>query len=143
MVEGGGVAGAGNLAVITSSEFARSEIMLVTILTALLTSGFATGTALYLARNRMKREFQLQFQAETIVRKLLSHDDWALRSFTTIKHHIGGFADDQLRQLLVQAGAIRFIAQGKEMWGLYERTHHSLDGKEGFEKFLRPDAEDI
>lgn len=114
--------------------------MLETVITAIITSLLATGSALFLARQKMEREYRLQFRSETIIRKLLSHEQWALRSFDVIKHHIGGFEDDALRQLLVQAGALRFEAKGKEMWGLFERTQHSLEGKEGYEAYLRPDA---
>lgn len=116
--------------------------MLTTILTALLTSLITTGGALYLAQARTKREFQLQFAAETVIRKLLMHKRWTLRSFEQVKHHLGGFDDNELRRLLVQAGALRFEAGGKEMWGLYERTMHALDRDGGYVDLLdRGDVE--
>jgi hypothetical protein len=31
---------------------------------------------------------------------------WRLRSFDVIKFHLGGFEDDDLRKMLVKAGAI-------------------------------------
>lgn len=114
--------------------------MLETIVIAAATSLLATVSALFLAKQRMEREFRLQFQSETIIRKLLKHPQWALRSFDTIKHHIGGFEDEELRRTLVQSGALRFYVQEKEMWGLFERTQHALDGKTGYEQHLRPDA---
>jgi len=86
----------------------------------------------------MQQDFRLQFQAETVIRKLLMNEKWALRSFDVIKHHIGGFEDDELRQLLVRAGAVRFAPKGMEMWGLYERTQHALEGTQGYEKALEP-----
>ena len=113
--------------------------MLVTIVTALVTSILATGGALLLARQRMRREFQLQFNAEAVIRKLLLHERWALRSFGQIQHHLGGFDDDELRRLLVQAGALRFDAGGREMWGLFERTSHALDHPQGYKALLNAD----
>jgi hypothetical protein len=118
----------------------EGDSMLQTIIVAAITSLLATLGALLLAKQRMEREFRLQFQAETIIRKLLQHPQWALRSFDTIKHHVGGFDDDELRRTLVQAGALRFYAQDTEMWGLFERTQQALDGVSGYEKHLRPDA---
>ena len=107
-----------------------------TIVTAAVTALLTSGGALLLARQRIRQEFRLQFQAETVIRKLLMNEAWALRSFDIIKHHIGGFEDDELRQLLVRAGAVRFHAKGKEMWGLYDRTHHALGGTDGYEPQL-------
>ena len=112
--------------------------MLTTIITALVTSLLGTAGALLIARQRMRREFQLQFSAEAVIRKLLLHKQWALRSFGQIKHHLGGFSDDELRRLLVQAGALRFDAGGKEMWGLLERTSHALDRRDGYQALLNP-----
>jgi hypothetical protein len=44
-----------------------------------------------------------------------------------IKVHLGGFADDELRKILVRAGAVRFEAKsGSELWGLLERNHDLL-----------------
>lgn len=115
--------------------------MLTTIITAFATSLLGTAGALLIARQRMRREFQLQFSAEAVIRKLLLHKRWALRSFSQIKHHLGGFSDDELRRLLVQAGALRFDAGGKEMWGLFERTSHALDHRDGYQTLLN--AEDV
>jgi hypothetical protein len=113
-----------------------SLTMLTTITTALLTSLLTTAGALLLARQRMRREFQLQFNAEAVIRKLLLHERWALRSFDQIKHHLGGFDDNELRRLLVQAGALRFGVGGREMWGLFERTSHALDHPQGYKALL-------
>jgi hypothetical protein len=40
----------------------------------------------------------------------------------------GGFSDDDLRQLLVRAGALRFEgSNGDELWGLRERNQDRLN----------------
>jgi len=46
--------------------------------------------------------------AEEAVRELLNHPEWWQRSFKAIKDKVGGFEDDELRKLLVRAGAARF-----------------------------------
>jgi hypothetical protein len=40
-----------------------------------------------------------------------------------IRHHIGGFEANELRKLLVRAGAVRFMAaDGTELWALASRV---------------------
>jgi hypothetical protein len=76
---------------------------------------------------RLRREFQLEFAAETAARALLDDPRWKLRTFDTIKRHLGGFEDDELRKLLVRAGAIRFRGpEGEELWGLLDRNKDAL-----------------
>jgi hypothetical protein len=120
------------------AEAPKTAVPWQTILTAAVTALLTSAGAYLLARQRISHEFRLQFRAETVIRKLLMNDEWELRSFKVIKHHIGGFEDDELRQLLVRSGAVRFTAKGEEMWGLFERTSHSLEGTVGYETFLKP-----
>jgi hypothetical protein len=47
------------------------------------------------------------FMAERVARDLLSYPKANYRTFRIMRHHIGGFGDDELRQILVRAGAIR------------------------------------
>jgi len=55
--------------------------------------------------------------AEEAIRSLLLHPDWEVRSFAAIKRRVGGFDDDELRQLLVRAGVLSFQGEaGKELW---------------------------
>jgi hypothetical protein len=63
------------------------------------------------------------FQAERVARELMMDSEWRWRSFDVIKHHLGGFEDDELRKILVRAGAIRTKSEdGKEVWGLLDRV---------------------
>ena len=81
---------------------------------------------------RFKREFALEFRAETLLRRLLSDPRWRLRTFKTIRHHVAGFEDDDLRRTLIRAGAVRFQDDsGAEIWGLLERTSDLLDKEIG------------
>ena len=89
-----------------------------------LIGGAATGVLTYMAT---VLKFQLDnktfFQAESVARKLMMDSTWRWRTFDIIKHHLGGFKDDELRQILVRAGAIRTSAKdGTEVWGLLDRV---------------------
>jgi len=76
-----------------------------------------------------RRQYQLEFAAERVARELLTHEAWGLRSFKVIAHHLGGFDCDELRKVLVRAGAIRFKSKGgKELWGLLDRNLERLGG---------------
>ena len=72
---------------------------------------------------KLQKEYQLQDSAERVTRSLLSDSTWRLRSFKVIRHHLGGFEDDELRKILVRCGAIRFMSKsGIELWGLLNRN---------------------
>ncbi len=108
------------------------------------------------ATDRLRREFQLEFASEHAARALLEDQRWVQRSFDVIKHHLGGFEDEELRKLLVRAGAIRFTSRsGTELWGLLNRNRDVLgkaevddllpcftnDGDEAEAVIFRPGAE--
>ena len=98
-----------------------------TIAVAMATSLVTTAGGYFLAHHRLMHELRLQFRTEALLRKLLKHHKWELRSFEAIQHHVGGFEENELRQSLVRAGAVRFYRDGKEMWGLLERTWQGLE----------------
>ena len=79
-----------------------------TIGIAFVTSALTTASGYLLTRQKLTQEMRLQFQTEALLRKLLKHQAWELRSFDAIKHHVGGFGDDELRQLLVGRGRFAF-----------------------------------
>jgi len=75
------------------------------------------------ANRQIERQYRLEFAAERVVNRLLTHSKWRLRTFEVIQHHLGGFEENELRKILVRAGAIRYNSKsGKELWGLLERT---------------------
>jgi hypothetical protein len=99
----------------------------VSIITALITGLLQA----YIAERRSRLDFRLEFTAETVARRLFTHNpDWKLRSFDVIKCHLGGFKDDELRKLLVRSGAIRTYAtysrKTLEVWGLLENNYDKL-----------------
>jgi hypothetical protein len=95
----------------------------VALAVALLTS---LGT-FWLQRERLRTELRTQFMAEAAIVQLLEDTRWR-RSFAAIQHRIDGFGDDELRQLLVRAGAVRFRNEaGEELWGLRRRNIKDVD----------------
>jgi hypothetical protein len=96
---------------------------IVALLVAMVTS-VATSR-----REQRKIHFELrtEFMAEAALTELLRHPRWELRSFEAIRSRVGGFTDDELRQLLVRAGALRFEGpHGEELWGLRDRNERRL-----------------
>ena len=76
---------------------------------------------------RLKQELKTEFMAEKVANDLLSDQRWQKRSFEEIKKRLGGFADDDLRKILVRSGAVRFEKQGGgELWGLISRNIDDL-----------------
>lgn len=94
---------------------------------SLVTAAVTAVVTVVLAERKLRRDFRLEFAAERIAHAMLMDDTWRLRSFATIKHHLGGFEDNALRQILVRAGAIRFESDaGDELWGLLDRNRDRL-----------------
>jgi hypothetical protein len=80
-----------------------------------------------LAEQKARLDNKVLYAAEDVAYALMRHSKWRLRSWNVIKVHLGGFADDELRKILVRAGAIRFEAKsGSELWGLLDRNRDLL-----------------
>jgi len=74
-------------------------------------------------RAALQAEFGTEESAEAAIKHFLDIQDLPYRSFPMIQHHIGGFGSNDLRQLLVRSGAVRFMAQdGTEMWALWKNV---------------------
>jgi len=74
-------------------------------------------------RARLEADFATEISAEGAIRHLLQLTELPYRSFPMIRHHIGGFEANELRKLLVRAGAVRFMAaDGTELWALRDRV---------------------
>lgn len=70
----------------------------------------------------LKQQYKTDFMAEETARHFLSHKSYTDRSFETLSKNLGGFTDDELRKILVRAGAIRtFRDDGTEWWRLLSR----------------------
>jgi hypothetical protein len=102
--------------------------MLATLITSAITAFVTALFTLLVQERKMRRDFRLEFMAEQAARELLSVEKWNLRSFDAIKLRLGGFEDNDLRKMLVRAGAVRFLGKsGEELWGLTNRNKHLLN----------------
>ena len=101
--------------------------MLTTIITSAITATF-TGLVTFANQERkLKTELRTEFMAEEAAKALLETEQWQKRSFEEIQKRLGGFGDDELRKILVRAGAVRFEGKGeKELWGLISRNKDAL-----------------
>jgi hypothetical protein len=75
--------------------------ILVALIAALVSIGLAVVSAYATTRSQVKeleRQFLLEYKAERVVRQLLDHPKWRLRTFTAIKYHVAGFEDNELRR---------------------------------------------
>jgi hypothetical protein len=79
----------------------------------------------------LQQQHKVEFMAEETARHFLSHKSFTDRSFETLKNHLGGFGDDELRKILVRAGAIRvYRDDGTEWWRLLSRMDEFIERKQ-------------
>ena len=115
-----------------------------TTLSALLGALVGGGISWMLNRQQFANQLKLsreqhrtEFMAEETARALLGHKSFTDRSFETLKGHLGGFEEDELRKILVRAGAMRvYRDDGSEWWRLVSRMDEFIERKE-LEKIAR------
>ena len=79
----------------------------------------------------LQEQHKVEYMAEETARHFLGHKSFTDRSFDTLRMHLGGFTDDDLRKILVRAGAIRvFRDDGSEWWRLLSRMDEYIERKE-------------
>ena len=79
----------------------------------------------------LQEQHKVEFMAEETARHFLGHKAFTDRSFDTLRSHLGGFADDELRKILVRAGAIRvYRDDGTEWWRLLSRMDEFIERKD-------------
>jgi hypothetical protein len=79
----------------------------------------------------LQETHKVEFMAEETARHFLGHKSFTDRSFDTLRNHLGGFTDDELRKILVRAGAIRvFREDGSEWWRLLSRMDEYIERKQ-------------
>ena len=80
----------------------------------------------------LTQQYKTDFMAEKTARHFLSHKSYTDRSFETLSKNLGGFTDDELRKILVRAGAIRtFRDDGTEWWRLLSRMDEYIAKRQG------------
>ena len=78
----------------------------------------------------VRQENKTDFMAEETARHFLNHQGYTDRSFETLQKHLGGFDEEELRKILVRAGAIReYRADGSEWWRLLSRMSEYIEKK--------------
>ena len=120
------------------------EAALSSTLSALLGALVGGGISYMLNRQQFRNQLRIlqeqhkvEFMAEETARHFLSHKSFTDRSFETLRNHLGGFGDDELRKILVRAGAIRvFREDGSEWWRLLSRMDEYIERK-ALEKMTR------
>ena len=79
----------------------------------------------------LQEQHKVEFMAEETARHFLGHKSFTDRSFETLRNHLGGFGDDELRKILVRAGAIRvYRDDGSEWWRLLSRMEEFIERKQ-------------
>ncbi|MCF7223818.1 hypothetical protein [Marilutibacter chinensis] len=88
----------------------------------------------WLQKDRSSTDFRIALEAiktehmaETAAKHFLSHQGYTDRSFELISKRLGGFEENELRRVLVRAGAIRYIRKdGTEFWRLLSREPEAI-----------------
>src|SRR4051812_48878574 len=109
-----------------------------TALSALAGAPVGGGMSWLLNRQQFANQMQLareqhrtEFMAEETARAFLSHKGFTDRSFETLQKHLGGFEDNELRKILVRAGAMRvYRDDGSEWWRLLSRMDEFIERKD-------------
>ena len=85
-----------------------------------------------------------EHMAETTALYYLNHKGYTDRSFELLKKRLGGFEDDELRKILVRAGAVRYIREdGSEFWRLLSRIEEAAEKRKAKESNLGKGNEDL
>jgi hypothetical protein len=102
---------------VTSGLFALAGVLVGGLFSWWLQKG-RTAADLAIALEAVKTEHM----AEKTAQYYLSHKGYRDRSFELLSKRLGGFEDNELRKILVRAGAVRYSrADGTEWWRLLSR----------------------
>lgn len=103
-----------------------SVVMMIAGAGSLATSLIIAAASITLFARRARRDLTLEFAAEGAAKAILTDRTLRYRTFRSLKYHLSGFSDDELRRILIRAGAIRLVAGGQEVWGLLSRNRQYL-----------------
>jgi len=85
-----------------------------------------------------------EHMAETTARYYLNHKGYTDRSFELLMARLGGFEEDELRKILVRAGAVRYIRDdGTEWWRLISRNNEAFEKSNAKSIALERDNSDL
>ncbi|MBK7566192.1 MAG: hypothetical protein IPI31_00040 [Bacteroidetes bacterium] len=111
-------------------DYQESLTFLQVLLIALIPAAI-TGVISYLALRHKLSVYKRDTMAERTAKHFLKHKGYTDRSFDTLKKHLGGWDNDpdELRRILVRAGAIRTFRNDKEWWILLNRMSEKIEKK--------------
>ncbi|CAN5858587.1 hypothetical protein BH11PSE12_BH11PSE12_33660 [soil metagenome] len=76
----------------------------------------------------LQQQYKTECMAEETARHFLSHKSYTDRSFDVLQKHLGGFEEDELRKILVRAGAVReYREDASEWWYLLSRMPERIE----------------
>lgn len=124
---------------ITSGLFGLVGVLIGGLLSWWLQKDRAS-TDLKIALEAIKTEHM----AETTALYYLNHKGYTDRSFEILKKRLGGFEENELRKILVRAGAVRYIRDdGTEWWRLISRMEEAAEKRKPKDKDLGKNNEDL
>ena len=82
-------------------------------------------------KNMHKLKNQGAENVKSLLQEMLSHKGYTDRSFDAIRNKVGGFSDDEIRQLLHEVEAKKVIRANdkKEYWYLAAREAERIEGR--------------
>ncbi|MFZ1730565.1 MAG: hypothetical protein WBQ23_04600 [Bacteroidota bacterium] len=91
------------------------------------------GTSWWLQKDRASTDLKIaleaiktEYMAEQTALYYLNHKGYTDRSFAILQKRLGGFEENELRKILVRAGAVRYIRpDGSEWWRLLSRIEEA------------------
>lgn len=96
---------------------------------------------IYFTYRKFKVENALAENTNRIATKILSNSSNPYVSINLMSHFLGGYNDNEVRQILLRAGAIRLTDQnGLEVWALYARLPTKAKSRLG--QFVAPAVDD-
>ena len=85
-----------------------------------------------------------EHMAEKTALYYLNHKGYTDRSFSMLSKRLGGFEDNELRKILVRAGAVRYIRKDDtEWWRLLSRSEEAIQKSQAKNEELGPNNEDL
>lgn len=105
---------------------------------SLLGTALGSGVSYFLSKQQyrqqlslLREQYKTEYMAEEAAKHYLNHANYTDRSFAELEKRLGGYMGDDLRRVLVRAGAIRLIrADGSEWWRLLSRNDEAIARRE-------------
>lgn len=108
-----------------------TETIIISSIPAILSTTLA-----YMKLKQDLNAHKTNIMAEKAAKRLLKHKGYIDRSFEAIKKTLGGWDDEEneLRKILVRAGAVRTYKDDEEWWYLLSRTDERIAKFKGKKK---------